>query len=113
VQGYVSQDGFIYFRAWLIGQGRETFEKVVADVETLADILPPDIEMSPEGEELLSTGADAYEAATGEELIDCAGGYNDGGVHDDIDVPDTEDTGFLKTRYPRLTRHLVSWRREF
>jgi hypothetical protein len=35
--GGCSDDGFDYFRAWLVLQGRETFEAVVADANNLAD----------------------------------------------------------------------------
>jgi len=33
-----SDDGFEDFRAWLVAQGQETFEMVLADVTTLADL---------------------------------------------------------------------------
>ncbi|GAA0915806.1 DUF4240 domain-containing protein [Nonomuraea longicatena] len=33
-----SADSFLYFRRWLIGLGRETFERVIADPETLFEI---------------------------------------------------------------------------
>lgn len=33
-----SDDGFEYFRAWLIAQGREVFERVVADPDALAGL---------------------------------------------------------------------------
>lgn len=33
-----SDDGFLYFRAWLIAQGRENFEKVAAQPDSLASI---------------------------------------------------------------------------
>ncbi|WP_433790394.1 DUF4240 domain-containing protein [Actinoplanes sp. CA-252034] len=33
-----STDGFWYFQCWLIGQGREVFERAAADPDTLADL---------------------------------------------------------------------------
>ncbi|MBB4967837.1 DUF4240 domain-containing protein [Saccharothrix violaceirubra] len=72
VNGGCSDDGFDYFRGWLIVQGRETFERVVADPDALAD-LPVVREAAEEGdefdcEEALGIASDAYRAKTGEEL---------------------------------------------
>ncbi|WDZ84808.1 DUF4240 domain-containing protein [Micromonospora cathayae] len=36
--GLCSDDGFHYFQAWLVGLGRQTFERVVADPDALADV---------------------------------------------------------------------------
>jgi hypothetical protein len=43
VHGGASDDGFEYFRCWLISKGKRTFEKVLADPDGLADVLPPDV----------------------------------------------------------------------
>ncbi|GGP32134.1 hypothetical protein GCM10010287_24150 [Streptomyces variabilis] len=37
INGGCSDDGFDYFRGWLIAQGREIFERAVADPDALAD----------------------------------------------------------------------------
>jgi hypothetical protein len=34
--GGCSDDGFDYFRGWLIGQGRKVYETVLADPDSLA-----------------------------------------------------------------------------
>jgi hypothetical protein len=39
VHGGASDDGFEYFRRWLISKGRRIFERVVADPDSLADIV--------------------------------------------------------------------------
>ncbi|GAA3008595.1 DUF4240 domain-containing protein [Streptosporangium longisporum] len=36
--GGCSTDGFWYFQAWLIGLGRDTFERVVTDPDNLAEV---------------------------------------------------------------------------
>ncbi|WBB79665.1 DUF4240 domain-containing protein [Micromonospora sp. WMMD882] len=36
--GRCSDDGFHHFQAWLVGLGRQTFERVVADPDALADV---------------------------------------------------------------------------
>jgi hypothetical protein len=42
INGGASDDGFEYFRCWLISRGREVFERSVADPDSLADIVPMD-----------------------------------------------------------------------
>ncbi|WP_079185073.1 DUF4240 domain-containing protein [Streptomyces uncialis] len=72
VNGGCSDDGFDYFRAWLIGQGREVFERVVADPDALAGLDAvrevagswADLEC----ERVLGVAWDAHHAATGEQL---------------------------------------------
>ncbi|MEG3086121.1 DUF4240 domain-containing protein [Sphingomonas sp. PB4P5] len=39
--GGASDDGFEYFRCWLISKGRKVFEQVLADPDRLADLLAP------------------------------------------------------------------------
>jgi hypothetical protein len=72
INGGCSNDGFDYFRGWLILQGREVFEHVVADPDALAD-LPVIRAQAPgaaylECEDTLYIASRAYRAATGEEL---------------------------------------------
>lgn len=38
MEGFCSDDSFFYFQPWLVGFGRDTFEKVVADPDALADV---------------------------------------------------------------------------
>jgi len=72
INGGCSDDGFDYFRGWLIVQGREVYERIVADPDTLADL--PVIGTRPPGawpvecEDTLYIASRAYRAATGEEL---------------------------------------------
>ena len=72
INGGCSDDGFDYFRGWLIVQGREVFEHVVADPDALAD-LPVIRAQAPgaaylECEDTLYIASKAHRAATGEEL---------------------------------------------
>ncbi|WP_409296784.1 DUF4240 domain-containing protein [Peribacillus sp. SCS-26] len=63
LMGGCSDDAFDYFRGWLIGQGEETFNKVMKDPEFLAEYINEDNldeEGFPQNEELLSVGMDAY-----------------------------------------------------
>ena len=36
-----SDDGYLYFRTWLVGQGREFYEAAIRDPNTIADVLDP------------------------------------------------------------------------
>lgn len=63
LMGGCSDDTFDYFRGWLIGQGEETFHKVLEQPEYLACYITGDTldeEGFPQNEELLNAGLDAY-----------------------------------------------------
>jgi hypothetical protein len=72
INGGSGDDGFEYFRGWLIVQGRAVFEQSVADPDSLADlpiVRPPTLDRpSIECEETLYIAMRAYRAATGAEL---------------------------------------------
>ncbi|MFG2404043.1 DUF4240 domain-containing protein [Streptomyces brevispora] len=72
INGGCSDDGFDYFRGWLIGQGRDVFERVIGDPDTLAE-LPSVKEVAADYEELecermLGVVWAAYRRVTGEQL---------------------------------------------
>ena len=74
VNGGASDDGFDYFRGWLIAQGRDVFEAAVADPDSLAEV-PAVRRALAAGDELeceamLGVAWDAYSAATDEDLPD-------------------------------------------
>lgn len=61
INGGCSDDGFHYFRDWLILQGRDVFEAAITDPDTLAAVVKPDEEYEYEGHPAL----DAWFGATG------------------------------------------------
>ena len=63
--GMCSDDGFQYFRCWLIGQGRSYFEAALADAEKASRRVSPGDDA--ECESLLYAAARAYEQVTGAE----------------------------------------------
>lgn len=67
INGGCSDDGFEYFRCWLIGQGREVFDRAVAEPDSLADILTGD-EDDVECEDLLYAADRAHEDLIGDPL---------------------------------------------
>jgi hypothetical protein len=68
--GGCSDDGFEYFRAWLIAQGRGVFERVLADPESLADLRVAEPEEECEFEALLYVSAEVYGQKTGRDLYE-------------------------------------------
>ena len=60
INGGCSDDGFDYFRAWLIAQGREVFQNALQDPETLVDVAEADAEL----ELFLYVAIEAFEKKT-------------------------------------------------
>lgn len=71
INGGCSDDGFDYFRGWLIAQGEAVFHAALRDPDTLADVIAtqkPPLDDVYECEDLLYAGWHAYEAKTGQEI---------------------------------------------
>lgn len=106
INGGCGDDGFEYFRGWLIMQGREVFEQSVADPDSLADLPvvgPPTLDRSSiECEATLYIAMRAYKAATGEELPADAFTvrYPEPDAGWDFDY---DDRAKMERRLPRLT----------
>lgn len=71
VLGGCSDDGFDYFRYWLIAQGREVFYNALADADTLCDVFSeledPEGDDYPEQEDLDYAVQMVFRKRTGEE----------------------------------------------
>ena len=65
INGGCSDDGFEYFRAWLIAQGKEVFQKALKDPETLVDVAVPE---ESDLELLLYAAVNAYTSKTGKQF---------------------------------------------
>ncbi|MFF5233220.1 DUF4240 domain-containing protein [Dactylosporangium sp. NPDC000521] len=101
-----SDDGFDYFRGWLIAQGQTTYEQAVASPDSLAG--HPAVIQAATGdgvdtwcEEMISIAWSAYETVTGEPLPGDAltGSYPD--LDPDWDF-DFDDDAEMRRRLPRL-----------
>ena len=66
INGGCSDDGFEYFRGWLIAQGKEFFESVIKNPEHAAKKVKDGEEV--ECESILYAAQSAYEQKTGEEI---------------------------------------------
>jgi hypothetical protein len=60
-----TEDAFDYFRAWIIGQGKEVFEAALKEPDTLVAVLDSAGADRLENEALLVAAPRAYEAKTG------------------------------------------------
>lgn len=107
MKGGCSDDAFDYFRGWLVAQGRSTWERALADPDTLAELgVDPDDDFL-ECEEMLSVGSAAFDedeeffAASDAARAEFPAETFHGGplLGDDFDH---EDDGEVRTRYPRL-----------
>ena len=93
INGGCSDDGFDYFRGWLLTQGREVFEAALADPDSLVDVAEEDVEC----ETILYVAYRAYEEKTGGEIDGIRMDYSDLGEGWDFDDDDE-----MQRRYPRL-----------
>ncbi|MET9230790.1 DUF4240 domain-containing protein [Lentzea sp. NPDC003310] len=105
INGGCSDDGFDYFRGWLLTQGEETYHAVVASPDALAD-LPAVVAAAESGDEIeceaaLSIAWDAHIKATGMQLPQDAFRIRYPELDPDWDF-DFDDSAELATRLPRL-----------
>lgn len=103
--GGASDDGFEYFRRWLISKGRGVFERVLANPDDLADVLVADVEGVLEFEEFAYVAGEVWTQKTGrsiDEFASMAGGALPGS--EPQGTPFEEDAAQLASRYPKLWR---------
>lgn len=94
-------DTFDFFRCWLIGQGRETYEGALTEPDALAGLLAGfDDEIDGDGEELGFAADEAYEQLTGAVAADL--GLPPAPVEPAGPPLDLDDDGALADRFPQL-----------
>ena len=73
--GGCSDDAFHYFKGWLIGQGRDVFEQVLGEPESIGDYIREGAEEEVvfDGEPLNYAAAKAYEQAAGGKSLPSSG----------------------------------------
>ncbi|MFF5218473.1 DUF4240 domain-containing protein [Micromonospora sp. NPDC000442] len=108
INGGASDDGFEYFRGWLMTQGREVFARAVADPDSLAE-LPQIRSASLSGEEfecedMLAVPWDAYRRATATDLPGERAATPQPDLNDFWDFDDEEEA---RRRLPRLATLFV------
>ncbi len=68
MNGGCSDDGFAYFRAWLISQGRRVYEAALRDPDSLAEVADPQRDDN-EAEDLWGIAQQIYREKTGADMI--------------------------------------------
>lgn len=108
LNGGCSDDGFEYFRGWLIAQGRAVFDRVVGDPDALADLpvvrraITADDPPGLECESMYGVVWDAYSTLTGTTDLPVAGHYPS------LDPAwDFDDDDQILRRLPRLSALLA------
>ena len=103
VHGGASDDAFEYFRRWLISKGQIVFEQVLADPDSLADLLADDLNGVLEYEEFAYVARDAWAAKTGKSRQEFAcGDYPHYPVSGPTGTKFSEDDSLFAKRYPKL-----------
>ncbi|GAE90185.1 DUF4240 domain-containing protein [Acetivibrio straminisolvens] len=67
INGGCSDDGFDYFRGWLISQGKEVYENALKEPESLAEVISEDEAGNIDFEDILYVSFDAYKLKTGKD----------------------------------------------
>lgn len=102
VQGGASDDAFEDFRKWLISNGKNVFEQVSADPDSLAGVIPAGYEGDATFEEFSYLFADIWTERTGKPITDLP--KEKGSLYPS--EPDgeafAEDPEQLAARYPKL-----------
>ena len=105
VHGGASDDGFEYFRSWMISKGRDVFEAVLAKPDNLADLLVADVEGVLEFEEFAYVPKQVWSKRSGKnesEFPLVSGAYPTS--NEPQGIPFEEDAVHLAARYPKLWR---------
>jgi len=105
VCGGCSDDGFDYFRAWLISKGRAVYEAALENPDSLIHVFERADDMDyPENEEILYAALDAYEEATGkDDFYDVLDSFEDNFSILEIELNwDEDDPKTLKAICPKL-----------
>lgn len=97
INGGCSDDGFEYFRVWLISQGKSAVKNALTDPESLAELIPDDSDWEAEFEELLYLAQNIYEQKTGNEMP-----RSSHLPHPKNPSGERWEAEDLPTRYPRL-----------
>ena len=102
IEGGVTDDSYLYFRCWLIGQGKTIFEETLKDPDYLTSFVKDD--KLHEFENLMYVATKAYEAKTGKEEGDDfprSAAYN-AGLDYDFGAPPTKGTDWTEKELPEL-----------
>ena len=102
IEGEVSDDSYLYFRCWLIGQGEKTFTETLKNPDYLADFVNK--ETFSEFEELMYVATTAFEQKTGKQEDDNfpRSIADKKGISYDFNTPPTKGTDWKVEELPKL-----------
>jgi hypothetical protein len=102
IQGSVTDDSYLYFRGWLIGQGEKTFTETINNPDYLASSIDKNVDT--EFELLLYVATTAYQNKTGkdeDETFPREVAISKG-LDYDFEVPPTKGTDWKSEDLPKL-----------
>ena len=99
LNGGCSDDGFEYFRGWLIALGESAYARVLSNPDSLAQVAPPGNSDEWEFESFLYVPYEVYEELTGGEMPPFPRGAIERPAGTEWDF---EDTNEMKRHYPQL-----------
>lgn len=102
IQRWVSDDSYLYFRCWLIGQGQKTFEETLKNPDYLANIVSKSTDTS--FEELMYIATKAYSKITGKEEDETfpRDVAREKGLDYDFGAPPTKGSDWTVEQLPKL-----------
>lgn len=101
IQDTMSDDGFVDFRSWLIAQGRDAFERALADPDSIADLdWRADLEDMSVAEQFAAVAVDEYETRVGA-VTDALGSFYPDAEPTGTGFPE-DDADWFIGRFPRL-----------
>lgn len=99
INGGASDDGFYYFRCWLIGMGKEAYEAALASPDSLADVVTMDVDAEAE---IYAAAHQAWMKVTGKSDLDPYPARNEKAELKGEDW-DFDDPAECRKRLPRLS----------
>jgi hypothetical protein len=106
IEGYVSDDSYLYFRNWIIGQGKKVYDETLKNPDYLAKVVEKG--ESTDFESLLYVATEVYSRKTGKEEDesfprDIAIGM---GLDYNFGAPPTKGTDWTEEELPELLPEL-------
>ena len=102
IEGWVSDDSYLYFRCWLISKGRNCFENALKNADSIDKCITKD--EVPDGEDLLSVASEVYEEKTEDEMDYSI--FTDLGLDYDFTAPATKGEDWTEDDLPKLCPNL-------
>ncbi len=103
IEGWVTDDPYLYFRCWLIGQGEKTFTKTLKSPDYLANIV--DKQTNIDFEDLMYAATKAFEQKTEKKVEDESFPREVAikkGLDYDFGAPPTKGADWTEEQLPKL-----------